>query len=189
MALSFSSLAAALWIAWMIDWAIAGRSVKQARWRESIGSELLHQGPLVVAGTLLATSHLSPAALDGRFLPAGPVTGALGIVVLVLGLAFAVWARLHLGANWSSAVTVKDQHTLIRSGPYRYVRHPIYSGLLLGVVGTAIVIGQWRGLMALAIAFAALLYKSRVEERRMRENFPEYDSYRRTTAEIVPFLY
>ncbi len=189
----YPSLAAVLWISWMAYWAFAGRSVKQARWQESWRSQLLHDVPLFVAGSLLATSHLWPPALNGRFLPAGPVTGALtgvlGIVVLALGLGFAVWARLHLGANWSSAVTVKDQHTLIRSGPYRYVRHPIYTGLLLGVVGTAIVIGQWRGVASLVIAFAALVYKSRIEERRMEQTFPEYADYRRTTPALIPFLY
>lgn len=68
----------------------------------------------------------------------------LGLLMVICGLAFAVWARIHLGRNWSGTVTVKEDHELIRSGPYGIVRHPIYTGLLLAIAGTAIVFGEWR---------------------------------------------
>ncbi len=185
----YSSVVAGLWALWLIYWAVAGRRAKPTQWQEPMRTQLLHQGLLVVAGTLLATSRLWPAALSTRALPAGLAADAGGLLLVVLGLGFTVWARVHLGANWSSAVELKDQHTLIRSGPYRYVRHPIYTGLLLAVVGTAIVVGQWRGVLAVALAFVALVYKSRHEERRMQETFPEYADYCRTTPALIPFIY
>jgi protein-S-isoprenylcysteine O-methyltransferase Ste14 len=180
------SIVGILWALWAIYWGVAGRSAKTTRWQESWRSQFLHQGPLVLAAALLAAPHLWPPPLNGRFLPAAD---ALGLLVVVLGLALAVWARRHIGANWSSNVTLKDQHTLVRSGPYRFVRHPIYSGLLLAVAGSAIVVGEWRGLAAFGLVLAALIYKSRVEEARMRATFPEYAAYCRATAALIPFLY
>ena len=184
--MSYLSVVGFLWALWLIYWAVAGARVKTTQWRESGRSHLLHQGPLFVTAALLATSQLWPQALNARFVSDA---AAWGLAALALGLALAVWARHHLGANWSYSVTLKDHHTLIRSGPYCFVRHPIYSGLLLAIAGTALVIGEWRGLAALGIALGALIYKSRVEEKRMRATFPEYETYRRTTAALMPFVY
>jgi protein-S-isoprenylcysteine O-methyltransferase Ste14 len=86
-------------------------------------------------------------------------------------------------------VVVKEDHALVRTGPYARVRHPIYSGLLLAFLGTAVAIGEWRGLVAVALAFVALVRKSAEEERRMRETFPDYEQYRRETAALIPLVY
>jgi protein-S-isoprenylcysteine O-methyltransferase Ste14 len=170
-------------------WFVAARNVKPARWQESPGSRLLHGVPLLLAALLLALrGHLPPILMD-RFLPAASLCVAAGSVMVAAGLAFAVWARWHLGSNWSGTVTLKEDHTLIRTGPYRYVRHPIYSGLLLAILGTAVAIGEWRGLLAFALAFLSFAYKSRVEEDRMRETFPEYDRYRQETAALIPLVF
>jgi len=108
-------------------------------------------------------------------------------VVAALGLALTVWARMHLGANWSGTVTVKQDHELVRSGPYAWVRHPIYTGLLLMLAGTALALGEWRGVLALLIAFAALWRKLKLEERWMRETFgTAYDDYRRSVKALLP---
>ena len=84
----------------------------------------------------------------------------LGLALVVLGLAFSVAARVWLGGNWSSMVTLKQDHELIRSGPYRWVRHPIYTGLLLAILGSAIALGEWRGLIALALVTVAFCARS-----------------------------
>ncbi len=109
--------------------------------------------------------------------------------MVAAGLGLAVWARAHLGRNWSGIVTVKKDHALIRTGPYRIVRHPIYTGLLLALIGTAAAIGEWRGVVAVICALIGFLRKIQVEEKRMRENFPEYSRYRQQTAALIPLLY
>lgn len=106
------------------------------------------------------------------------------------GLLFSVWGRRHLGRNWSRAVTVKQDHELITSGPYALVRHPIYTGLLLGILGSSVALGQWRGLLAFALVFIALLNKLRLEEQWMRAQFGEtYVTYTRRVSALVPYLF
>ena len=106
------------------------------------------------------------------------------------GLLFTVWARIHIGRNWSGTVTIKEGHELITSGPYAIVRHPIYAGLLLAFVGSGLARGEWRGVLAVVIAFLALWRKLRLEERWMREQFgPAYQAYSQRVAALIPFLF
>jgi protein-S-isoprenylcysteine O-methyltransferase Ste14 len=128
-------------------------------------------------------------AMNARvFRPAEPVVW-IGIAVCAAGLAFAIWARRTLGRNWSGAATIKEGHELITRGPYRFVRHPIYTGLLTGVAGTLIGSGKVRELVILAAAALAIWAKLSVEERLMLRQFPEaYPEYRRRTKAIIPFV-
>jgi protein-S-isoprenylcysteine O-methyltransferase Ste14 len=178
-----------LWLTWLAYWWYSARDVKPTRWREPLVTQLRHRLPIVLGALLLAAPVWFPAPLRRRFVPAGPLFPVLGVVLLAAGLGIAVWARRHLGRNWSSNVVVKQDHTLIRTGPYRRLRHPIYSGLLLAFLGTAVTIGEWRALLAFALCFLSFALKSRAEEARMRETFPEYDQYRRETSAIVPGVY
>jgi protein-S-isoprenylcysteine O-methyltransferase Ste14 len=124
-----------------------------------------------------------------RILPPDLWIANMGIAITAAGLLFAIWARAYLGGNWSGAVTVKVGHQLIRTGPYRWVRHPIYTGLILALFGTAINRGQLRGFIAVVLLWIGFTLKSRIEERFMTATFgPEYDEYRRTTGGIVPRL-
>ena len=116
-------------------------------------------------------------------------TGLAADAIALAGLAVMLWARVVLGRNWSADVVVKEGHELVTGGPYRWVRHPIYTGLLAGFLGTAIAMGQWRAVLALVIVFVALWRKLRLEERWMAEQFGDaYARYRREVAALIPFL-
>lgn len=178
-----------LWLAWLLYWWASARGVKAERWQEPLKSQLLHRVPLVLGAILLVVPQQLPRILRARVLPAGPVLPVLGAFLVAAGLGFSVSARRHLGRNWSASVVVKEDHALIRTGPYKHLRHPIYSGILLAFLGMAITIGEWRGLLSLGLVMVSLARKSWVEEQRMGEVFPEYEQYRRGTAAIVPFLW
>jgi protein-S-isoprenylcysteine O-methyltransferase Ste14 len=179
----------ALWLAWLGYWWVSARNVKANRWREPLGSQLVHRVPLLLGAMLLAAPRWVPDVLRTRFLPAGVPVSVLGLVLVAAGLGFSVWARRHLGRNWSGSVVVKEDHLLIRTGPYRHVRHPIYTGLLLAFLGMAVTIGEWRGVLAFVLMFGSLALKGRAEERRMREAFPEYEQYQRESAAIIPLVW
>jgi len=128
--------------------------------------------------------------LAHRFLPHSNLVGATGLLLTFLGVAFAIWARLQLGGNWSGTVTVKHDHTLIRQGPYAVVRHPIYSGFLLGTLGVALIVGEYRCLLGVLVLFVGFLLKSRMEEHFMQEQFGgDYLTYQQQVKALIPFVY
>jgi protein-S-isoprenylcysteine O-methyltransferase Ste14 len=136
-------------------------------------------------------THPDPplGALDRRFLPRSETAYWCFAALTAAGLMFAVWARAHLGRNWSGTVTVKEEHTLITSGPYAAVRHPIYTGLLTGFLGSALALGTWRGLLAFAIVFVALWRKLLVEESFMAQTFGDsYAQYKARVRALIPYI-
>ena len=178
-----------LWSLWILYWFIAARDGKAVQRREPVLSRLGHLLPLFAAAYLLDADRLPGGFLGGRLWPSTEATFWTGVALLAGGLAFSVWARIHLGRNWSGTVTVKEDHELIRTGPYRLVRHPIYTGLLLGILGSALPQGEWRGVVAVLIVLVALWRKLRLEERWMGEVFgAAYANYRREVRALVPFL-
>ena len=117
-----------------------------------------------------------------------PVLGAIGAVVFAAGIALAIWARIHLGRNWGMPMSQKAEPELVTSGPYRFVRHPIYSGLLAGILGTALV-ENLIGLIAVAVLGAYFYYSASVEEKNLTATFPAaYPAYRSRTKMLVPFV-
>ncbi len=180
---------AVLWLAWLAYWMVAAANVKAVRRREAFATRFGHVALSVLAAALLAFPDRRLPWLDQRFLPPTIIAYWLGLLMLAVGIAFAVWARRYLGRNWSGTVTVKQNHELIRSGPYRLVRHPIYTGLLLSILGTAVAFGEWRGLLAVALLTGSLLLKLRIEERFMSESFPkEYARYRAEVPALIPHI-
>ena len=181
-------LVPALWVAWGLYWWVAARNTKAVARRESAVSRLAHLVPLATAAILLAAPAL-PGWLGRRWSAPRLDVYALGVVLVVAGLLFSVWARVVLGGNWSASVTLKHGHRIVRAGPYRWVRHPIYTGLLLALLGSALARGEWRGLVALTLAAAALWRKLRVEERWLVESFGSaYADYRASTWALIPFV-
>lgn len=179
----------AMWGAWCFYWLVSSIGTKATVRRESALSRFAHLVPLFVAFTLVASPKWPGGLIHQRFLPEDywRVWFWVGSGLTAAGLGFTVWARVHLGRNWSASVTVKEKHELITSGPYAIVRHPIYSGLLLAFLGTAVALGELRGLLALAIAAASFWPKLRREERFMVKQFGDaYEGYRQRVAGLIP---
>jgi len=189
MGLLYGPLIGVLWAAWVIYWQLAALDAKRNARHESPLSRTIHVIPLTAAVIMLAIPEKRAGILAMQLFPRAPETYWIGVALLVLGLGFSIWARRRLGRNWSGTVTVKQDHELIRTGPYRFVRHPIYTGILLGFLGTALALGELRGLIAVALVVLAFLLKIRLEEKWMIETFG--DAYRRYRAEVkslIPFV-
>jgi protein-S-isoprenylcysteine O-methyltransferase Ste14 len=178
-----------MWAAWTLCWCIGAFTAKPVLRRESMTSRLSHILPLCAAVALLVPSRFPNVILSEHFLPWTPTGFWTGAALIAAGLSFSAAARWSLGGNWSGTVTLKQDHTLTRVGPYRYVRHPIYTGLLVAVLGSAITEGEWRGLLALALIVFAFLRKIQIEERFMLERFGDtYARYRQEVAALVPWV-
>lgn len=180
---------AILWLAWLAYWLAAARNVKATRRLEGAGTFLLNRIFVVIGALLLVVRRLPLHWLTQRFVTPSLPVYLLGLLMVAAGLGFAIWARVHLGRNWSGTVTVKQDHELVRSGPYGIVRHPIYTGMLFALLGTAVAIGEWRGLVAFVFFTLGFLFKIGVEERFMRDTFGEqYARYRAEVPALIPFI-
>lgn len=190
MELPIGQIIRVLWLCFGLYWLWGWRQVKSARRSEPALPRLLKYWlPLAIAVLLLAGSDewYAGSWLGQHLLPPSLLIALAGTALTALGVAFACWARYVLGRNWSSVVQVKQDHELIQRGPYAYVRHPIYSGLLLAFFGTALAIGEWRGLLSVVIVFASFWFKLRLEERWMRESFgPVYEGYMQRVKALIP---
>jgi protein-S-isoprenylcysteine O-methyltransferase Ste14 len=177
----------ALWILFGLYWLISAFKRKKTKRRESWGQRLVYVLPLLAASRLLFRTEGHYGWLGARIVPASPITEWTGVVLTAAGVAIAIWARWHLGANWSGVVTLKEGHELIRTGPYRTIRHPIYTGILLALFGTAVAVGEVRGLLAVAIAWASFYWKARREEAFLTQEFGEkFGAHAKQTGMFLP---
>jgi protein-S-isoprenylcysteine O-methyltransferase Ste14 len=189
----YESFFPVVWIAfllyWQLYWQIKAPS-KTTQRLEPAASRILRSFTFLIVIVLLSTTRIPLPWLYRQLWPSGIWPFWIGAAVTVVGLLFAVWARQHLGTNWSRSVTIKQGHQLITSGPYALVRHPIYTGILTGFAGTAIALSQVRGLIAFVLVFVVFWAKYRMEEGWMRSQFGEtYATYAHHTAALVPYLF
>jgi protein-S-isoprenylcysteine O-methyltransferase Ste14 len=177
-----------LWLIWGLYWLVAARSVKPVRQREPLAYRLLFLTQVILSAVLLG-AHGWSGWLGLQLIQGGWTRYRIAVAIILIGLAVCICARRALGANWSGSVTVKEGHELVQSGPYRWIRHPIYTGVLLMMFGTALASGQVHGLLATLIALISLWFKSRVEERWMATEFGErYATYRKDSWALIPFV-
>ena len=180
-----------VWLLWLMYWGISALRVKPAMRVESRASRLGRLVLLVSLAALLLRRYawLNGSFLNERFVPDQMWIVWLGFGVTVIGLAFTCWARVVLGQNWSGTVQLKQDHELIVRGPYSFVRHPIYTGVLVAFFGTALAIGEWHALIGVALLAVAFWRKLRLEERWLCELFGEpYRNYMRHVKALVPWV-
>jgi protein-S-isoprenylcysteine O-methyltransferase Ste14 len=186
----YESLFPVVWIAFLLYWRIRAADTKTTQRSEPAAFGILRALTFVIVIALLSTTRIPLPWLYRQLWPSGIWPFWMGAAVTVGGLLFAVWARRYLGRNWSSSVTIKQGHELITTGPYALVRHPIYTGILTGFLGTAIALSQVRGFIGFVLIFLVLWPKLRMEEKWMRSQFGEtYATYAHRTAALVPYLF
>jgi protein-S-isoprenylcysteine O-methyltransferase Ste14 len=171
------------WALFWLYWLVAAFSMKR-------GHVLWSREWRIRAVLLIGVIILSRvgAFRDGG-LNSDPGRAGLGLLLFALGLGFAIWARVHIGRNWGTPMSRKDEPELVTSGPYHLVRHPIYSGILLAGLGTTVAL-NWLWILAVALAGVYFVYSATVEERYLTEQFPNsYPEYRRSTKMLVPFIF
>ncbi len=181
------------WLAWVLYWLMAGRGrLKPVARRESGLERLGHTLPLAIAVGLFWLPEVKGTSglLFMRFVPPAAILAWLGLGITVAGLGFSIYARRYLGGNWSGTVTLKEGHSLVREGPYRVIRHPIYTGIIVAFAGTALAQGQWRGLLSLLLVGGSLIVKLGREERWMGAQFgDEYQQYQKHSWALVPRIF
>jgi protein-S-isoprenylcysteine O-methyltransferase Ste14 len=171
------------WAGFWIYWLAASVGVKSGQSR-STRFMAIRAGILIVVLLLLRTG-----ALSGHTTTNDPWLQGIGLALFVLGLALAIWARLYLGRNWGMPMSQKVDPELVTTGPYQSIRHPIYSGMILAMIGTAIAVSLY-GLVAVILLGAYFVYSAFMEERLMTGLFPDsYPEYKRSTKMLVPFIF
>ena len=175
------------WIVFVIYWIARAFNTRATRENEPLSSRL---GVLIVEvlGYLLIFNGYTGIGFLGMLVLPRTFAGAiLGIVFTWAGIGLAIWARHHLAENWSARVTIKEDHQLIRTGPYTHLRHPIYSGLILATLGSVVAIDKWRCVLGLCLVVGGYWFKARKEEAMLSQQFGEsFGEHKRLTGFLFP---
>jgi protein-S-isoprenylcysteine O-methyltransferase Ste14 len=173
------------WLYWLIS-AIGAKKNARPNIRRFAGIRI---GIFILALVLVHVSIIKGHAIGGTyFAHNNGILAGIGFVLLLSGLSFAIWARVHLGKNWGMPMTLKQDPELVTSGPYRFVRHPIYSGILLAVLGSALTGGLY-WLIILVVLSVYFVYSAYEEEKIMLRQFPTtYPAYKDKTKMLIPFV-
>jgi protein-S-isoprenylcysteine O-methyltransferase Ste14 len=181
------NLIRAAWLVFLFYWIFASLSVNRIKNREPAGPRLTRWAVIVATLLLLNTNLGYIGFLGRRFVPFTLSIAWLGAILTLAGVAFAIWARVHIGRYWSGTVALKVGHELIRTGPYAHIRHPIYTGVLLMLAGTALAIGRCDALLAFLLLLADLIWKSRREEALLAQEFgAAFEEHRSHTGFFLP---
>ena len=173
----------AVWVAFWIYWLAASIDVKagQTQWTRFAGAR--------VGLILLVLLLVRAGVLDGHAAVSDPWLQGIGLVIFLLGLALAVWARVYLGRNWGMPMSQKTDPELVTTGPYWSIRHPIYTGIILAMIGTTIAVSLY-WLVAVVVLGAYFVYSAVAEERFLAGRFPDsYPGYKHSTKMLIPFIF
>jgi len=177
------------WLVFLAVWLVAAFNTRRNLRQESLRSRSSFLAVEITGYYLLFSVPAKSGVLSRPVLPPTWWLAFLGVCCTWLGIALALWARWSLGRNWSARVTLKEGHQLIRSGPYRYFRHPIYSGLDLAVIGAAVAMGRVRSLLGAALVILGYYIKAMREEKLLSQQFgPAFEDHRRQTGFLLPRL-
>jgi protein-S-isoprenylcysteine O-methyltransferase Ste14 len=177
------------WLVFLAYWLLAGLSAKKIERHEPPGEKLFRIAVSLAGFVLLYNDDPRFGILNRRFVSWSYWIFFLGAALTWAGVGFAIWARYHIGRYWSASVALKAGHELIRTGPYSRIRHPIYTGMLMAVAGTALAVGRYRGIAAFAIILAGFIWKSKKEEALLAGQFgAAFEEHRRQTGFFLPRL-
>jgi protein-S-isoprenylcysteine O-methyltransferase Ste14 len=175
------------WAIWALVWLFMAFFSKSTKRRESPGQRLEHVIPAVIGFFVIFREGFGASWFTHTIFPDNPVLMLVCVTLTIFGLLFSVWARLALGSNWSGTVTIKANHQLIRRGPYRFIRHPIYTGMLMALLSTAITQQLLSGLLGFAVVFFALYRKALREESFLSQEFGDaFVEHRQHTGMFLP---
>jgi protein-S-isoprenylcysteine O-methyltransferase len=179
-----------LWLFLALVWVVSTLRTKRTVRSQSSAAQLLYTAILLVGVLMIFAKQSGIPWLDRQLFPISVPIVLAGFIIVMIGVAFSIWARLILGSNWSNRVTVKENHTLVRTGPYRIVCHPIYTGILVGMLGSALQRGGIRCFAGVLICGLSFWLKTRAEESFMVQSFGEqYQQYRHKVKALVPFIF
>jgi protein-S-isoprenylcysteine O-methyltransferase Ste14 len=178
-----------LWLVFLVVWLVASAHIK--RKASSSARPIVFRLLLIVLVALLIHESLLNHAgrhVHGALLSGNQVQAVAGVALCAVGIAIAIWARLCIGQNWGMPMSLREGHELVTTGPYAFVRHPIYSGILLALAGTVLAIGHW-SIALFPLYLAYFIYAATMEERTMKEQFPtQYPVYAQRTKMLLPFV-
>ena len=179
----------AVWAGWVLYWIAAARGTATTRQAESGTSRVSYTALLLIGVILIFSGQPNLAPLRIVLLPSSLAATSIGLCLMILGLSISVWARRHLGRYWSGRITLKEDHKVIKSGPYAFVRHPIYSGLILAFLGTAATIGTVRSFLGFSMIVFSMVGKLMLEERWLCAHLgAEYEQYRQQVKALIPLV-
>lgn len=175
------------WIVFVIYWSIGALKTRRTAKKESFASRYGILFIEIAGFALLFMSETEFGFLGRRIIPRTYALSVTGVALTWAGIALALWARWHLGQYWSARITIKEDHKLIRTGPYARFRHPIYSGLDLAAIGSALAIDRWRCVVGVCLIILGYSIKARREEAMLVAQFgADFQEHCRHTGFLLP---